>query len=143
HDRSLCNGLSVRSVALGFAESGFDSGDDRQSDQCGVVADGIAITSAAINAGRSWTIEKFTASADGFSGGLPCGRCRDLDAGRLGVVHPNCVGSCRDCGAIDKSDACAQHESARQGHQTQSPLKISICRNRESEEPWFESMPQV
>jgi hypothetical protein len=36
----------------------------------------------------------------------------------LGVVHPNCTGSRRDCSAIGESDSCAQHESTSLGHLT-------------------------
>src|SRR5262249_47884127 len=89
HDRSLCNGLSVRSAALGFAESGFNGGDDRQSDERGIVADGAHVASAAINASRSRTTEKFAASADWFFGGLRGGGCRHLGSTGLGVVDSN------------------------------------------------------
>src|SRR5262249_41640812 len=85
----LYYGVSVRSAALGFAESGFTGVDDRQSDQRGFVTDGAHVASAAINASRSRTTEKFAASADWFSGGLRGGGCRDLGSAGLGVVDSN------------------------------------------------------
>src|SRR5262249_40268901 len=91
------------SSALGFAESGFNGRDDWQSDQCGFVANGDAVASAAINAGRSRTIEKLLASTGRFSAGLHCGGCRPLGSGRLGVVDTNSARGCRDRGAIGET----------------------------------------
>src|SRR5262249_44112183 len=55
----------------------------------GIVADGAHVASAAINASRSRTTEKFAASADWFFGGLRGGGCRHLGSTGLGVVDSN------------------------------------------------------